>query len=106
MGVLWLQLPKEDGQTPLHEAAEGGHKEVVQLLLSLGANPQLVDKVRYPTTQCTVHGLPCGISVHRSLRRILRGKPHLEYMGKFVYWILDMPSGLFWWPNYQSPVPP
>lgn len=41
-----MQAPKEDGQTALHEAAEGGHLETVRLLLSIGADAGVKDKVR------------------------------------------------------------
>lgn len=35
-----LPAADEDGDTPLHNAARGNHAEVVQFLLSLGADPR------------------------------------------------------------------
>ena len=35
----------QDGQTPLHKAADRGHADVVRLLLEAGANKDAVDKV-------------------------------------------------------------
>ena len=34
----WVDLASNDGWTPLHKACANGHGEVVQLLLSRGAN--------------------------------------------------------------------
>lgn len=42
-----LQAVKNDGQTALHEAAEAGQTDTVQYLLSIGANAQAQDEVRY-----------------------------------------------------------
>ena len=44
MGAVCLQAVKKNGQTALHEAAEAGHREVVQLLLSVGADGHAQDK--------------------------------------------------------------
>lgn len=42
--LLWLPFAAdEDGDTPLHNAARGNHAEVVQLLLSSGADPLAVN---------------------------------------------------------------
>ena len=36
----------QNGTTVLHEAAKGGHKEVVEMLLAAGADAKGVNKVR------------------------------------------------------------
>jgi hypothetical protein len=39
----------QDGCTPLHDAASGGHDTVVEVLVRASANVNAVDKVRYFT---------------------------------------------------------
>lgn len=46
-----FQAATKNGKTPLHEAAESGNTDIVQMLLSLGANPHTQDKV-YPKLLC------------------------------------------------------
>ena len=41
-----LQAATHNGRTALHEAAESGHNDICQLLLSVGADPQAKNKVR------------------------------------------------------------
>ena len=38
-----LEIPDEDGRTPLFNAAYNGNKKIVRLLLSAGANTNIVD---------------------------------------------------------------
>lgn len=40
-----LQLARKDGATPLHEAAAAGHTDVAEVLLSIGATPDVTDAV-------------------------------------------------------------
>jgi len=46
----------EEGQTPLHEAAYGGHPEVVSLLLAGGAQIEAVNKVRRMVGRWAIDG--------------------------------------------------
>ena len=46
----------QDGITALHDAASGGSKEVVELLLGAGADANAADKVAC----CDAHGVVCG----------------------------------------------
>ena len=43
--ACYLQLTRKDGATPLHEAAAAGHTEVVKVLMSVGATPDVTDAV-------------------------------------------------------------
>lgn len=43
-----LQATSHDGSTPLHEAVRSGDQDCVELLLQLGANPTIADRVRTP----------------------------------------------------------
>lgn len=44
-----LDVQDEDGETPLHTAARGDHKEVVRYLLQLGADPTITNSTHNHT---------------------------------------------------------
>jgi ankyrin repeat protein len=44
-----------DGHTVLHEAAQGGDRDTVRYLLSVGANPQAQDEVWCINPPCIIH---------------------------------------------------
>lgn len=46
LGVCRGPHTAQDGWTPLHVACQEGHQEVVQYLVSVGANVHAADKVR------------------------------------------------------------
>jgi Ankyrin repeats (many copies) len=63
----------DDGDTPLHNAARGGHAEVVQFLLLEGADPNTVN-TRGETARST-----CGNDVDASLLEALEiAEKHFE----------------------------
>jgi len=39
-----INIPRDDGETPLHAASRNGHTEVVRLLLEHGADPHARDR--------------------------------------------------------------
>ena len=39
--MLYFMYPKYPGETPLYRAADYGHTDVVKILLSHGANPNV-----------------------------------------------------------------
>ena len=45
-GLLTRECAPQDGWTPLHISAQGGHDEVVQLLVQAGANKDAPSEVR------------------------------------------------------------
>lgn len=47
-------IPQGDGSTPLHTAARFDSKDVAQLLLTAGANPNAVNAVSCPTPVCAL----------------------------------------------------
>lgn len=52
LGLSLLQTAAKNGRTALHEAAESGNTEIVQLLLSHGARPQARDNVSLCQFKC------------------------------------------------------
>jgi ankyrin repeat protein len=47
-----LSTSLQDGMTPLHEACQGGHVEVVSVLLTAGANLEAIDNVSRCLLEC------------------------------------------------------
>ena len=52
------QMVLSDGHTVLHEAAQGGDRDTVRYLLSVGANPQAQDEVRCSIPLASAHTSP------------------------------------------------
>ncbi|XP_046582783.1 ankyrin repeat-containing protein DDB_G0279043-like [Haliotis rubra] len=60
LGQVDINCRGEWSQTPVMEAAERGHREVVELLLSRGADVSLVDVVGYNTLYLACSGGDVG----------------------------------------------
>jgi len=80
--VFWL---KEEGATPFFRAAYGGDAEVMKLLLSRGANPEIVTK-DHTTPLMALAGVAFtqGLSHHRSHQEDMEGLNLLLRLGADV----------------------
>ncbi len=82
-GVDIHVLDKKYGFAPLHYAADGGHKEIVELLLAKGADVNQRDKIgKTPTAWAMRYG-------HKEVTAILRkhgGKTGIELAPKTNIW--------------------
>ena len=57
--MIKFQEEKKEGYNPLHEAVQGGHKDVVQILLESGIGPNIVNKSQETPLHMSRPGRQC-----------------------------------------------
>ena len=74
-GTLLLGVLLQEGQTPLHSAAYGGHQEAIELLVSKNADVQSKDNVSPspPSVPWCASISVCGVWVVHETARCARG---------------------------------